>query len=324
MTDLEFQIENFIIYCTSKNLSKKTIASYEQALKLFAQFLQDEFEIIEVKKIQSGHIRHYIKHLQERGKYTVVVNQNTQKINNPHNRTDYNKKISDATIANYLRNIKVFFNYLKDVEGEITKNPCEKIEQIKAERKQKKTLTKDELKKLFNAFDESKSHEYRNKIITILLFDTGMRVGECLILKPEHIDFSSHSILITNPKSKKQRYVYFSHKMGRQLKSWLKHKDRQSDSQLLFPTNRGTQLQIQNYEKVLRQTGKKVNVDVHPHQLRNNFAKYYLLAGGDFATLSRILGHSDVSTTMKAYLDFTDDEVGRKYQKHSPLSSIDF
>ncbi len=67
-----------------------------------------------------------------------------------------------------------------------------------------------------------------------------------------------------------------------------------------------------------------MGVSIHPHQLRNNFINYYLVEGnGDFATLSRILGHSSVDVTMKAYLDFTGQEIGRKYQKHSPLNNLD-
>jgi integrase/recombinase XerD len=63
MTDLEFQLDNFMLYCSSKNLSRKTLASYEQTLKLFAKYLKDSFQIEEVKKVQSGHIRQYIKYL---------------------------------------------------------------------------------------------------------------------------------------------------------------------------------------------------------------------------------------------------------------------
>ena len=86
---------------------------------------------------------------------------------------------------------------------------------------------------------------------------------------------------------------------------------------ILFPTSRGTQLSVTNFGATVRRKGRKVGLDIHPHLLRNNFAKYYLIEGnGDFATLSRILGHSSVETTMKAYLDFTDKEIGRKYQKH--------
>ncbi|GAB7386845.1 hypothetical protein BSNK01_06810 [Bacillaceae bacterium] len=322
MTDFEFQIENFMLYCTSKNLSKKTLASYEQTLKLFAKYLETEHGITEVEKVQAAHIRHYIKYLKERGKYTVVVNDEKKHLNNPEARTDFKKPISMTTIANYVRNIKVFFNYLANVEGELKKNPAEKIERIKVERKVKKTLTPDEIKKVLAQFDTTKFHSYRNWVITRLLLDTGMRISECLSLMPEHIDFEHKSILITNPKNKQQRYVYFSFKMAKELRNWLKYRDRYSNSPYLFPSTRGTQLEIRNYERALREAGRKVGIDVHPHQLRNNFAKYYILNGGDWFSLARILGHSSVEVTMKAYLDFTNEEIGKKYQKHSPLSHL--
>lgn len=135
MTDLEFQLDNFMLYCSSKNLSRKTLASYEQTLKLFKSFLQTEFEVTEVSKVQSGHIRQYIKYLKERGKYTVVNDEKSRDVNHPENRKDFKKQISSTTIANYIRNIKVFFNYLTDVERVLTKNPLSTIDNIKPERK---------------------------------------------------------------------------------------------------------------------------------------------------------------------------------------------
>jgi integrase/recombinase XerD len=322
MTDFEFQIENFMLYCTSKNLSRKTLASYEQSLKLFAAYLKEHFKIVDPGRVQSGHIRQYIKYLKERGKYTVVVNEERKEYNHPDHRSDYNKPISATTIGNYVRNIKVFFNYLFEVETAIQKNPCEKIENIKPERKAKKMLIVEEIKRVLKQFDTTTFHGYRNLIITKLLLDTGMRIGECLSLKPNQFDFHHKSILIVNPKNKQQRYVFFSHRLSRDLKQWMKYKDRYSNSDLMFPTTRGTQLEVRNYEKALRDAGRKIGVQIHPHQLRNNFAKYYIMNGADWFTLSRILGHSSVDVTQKAYLDFTDDEVGRKYQQHSPVEFL--
>lgn len=323
MTDFEFQLDNFMLYCQSRNLARKTLASYEQTLKLFGMYLKEAYEIEDSRKVQSGHIRQYIKYLQERGKYSVVTNEQTKGKNYPDHRTDYKKQISTTTIANYVRNIKVFFNWLHEIEREITKNPVENIENPKVQRKVKRTLTPHEIGSVIKQFDVSKFHDYRNALITKTLLDTGMRIGECLSLMPEHIDFNHKSILIINPKNKQQRYVYFSPKLSTELKSWLKYKDRYVESSYLFPTTRGTQLEIRNFEKALKDAGNRVGVEIHPHQLRNNFAKYYILNGGDWFTLSRILGHSSVEVTQKAYLDFSDEEVGKKYQKHSPLANME-
>jgi integrase/recombinase XerD len=100
------------------------------------------------------------------------------------------------------------------------------------------------------------------------------------------------------------------------------YRDKYSDLAHLFATIRGTALQVRNYDKTLKMTGDKVRVSTHPHQLRNNFAKYYLLNNGDWISLSRILGHSSAVVTQRAYLDFTNDETRKKYQKHSLIDFL--
>ena len=42
----------------------------------------------------------------------------------------------------------------------------------------------------------------------------------------------------------------------------------------------------------------------------------------DLFTLSKILGHSNVTVTESAYLDLTDEDIGKRYQHFSPLSGI--
>ncbi|WP_428833906.1 tyrosine-type recombinase/integrase [Lysinibacillus telephonicus] len=322
MTELDLQLDSFLLYCDSKHLSKKTLKSYEQSLTLFLNYLKQELGVDDASKVKTSHIRHYIKYLRERGKYTVTTTEKSLSINHPEKRTDYNKQISDTTIANYLRNIRVFFNFLMK-EREITVNPTENIEKIKPKRKKKQLLNEQELKLLFGSFDLTKFHEYRTWVQLRIILDTGIRANECCELMPEDIDFRTKSILIRKTKNGHERYVFFGHKMSVDLKRWIKHRDRYSDSDYLFPTTKGTRLDVTNFEGTVKKKGKIIGLEVHPHLLRNNFAKYYLLENGDFATLSRLLGHSSVETTMKAYLDFTDEEIGRKYHKHSPLNNLD-
>ena len=46
------------------------------------------------------------------------------------------------------------------------------------------------------------------------------------------------------------------------------------------------------------------------------------MAGMDIYTLSRILGHSSVTVTEKAYLDITDGDLRQRYQSYSPLENM--
>lgn len=319
LTELEFFLEDFLIYCQSKNLSQKTLSSYEQSLKLFIQYLKNEHEIEDPNKVKAGHIRQYVKYVQERGKYTVVGNDKSRKINRPENRTDYKKTVSNVTINNYIRNIKVFFNWLH-AESEIRKNPVDTIEQIKTERRQKAAISEEEFRDLLKQFDFTKFHGYRNKVVVMLLQDTGMRIGECLAIDSDNIDFKHRMILVTRTKGRQERYVYFSQQMARELRHYIKFKERYTSTNLLFPTTRSTEMSVQSFEKQLKQAGDQIGLAVHPHQLRNNFARQFLLNGGDLYTLSRILGHSSVTVTEQAYLDLTREEIAKKYQNHSPLA----
>lgn len=92
LTELEFYLEDFLLACQSKNLSPKTLSSYEQSLKLFLAYLKAEHGVEDVQRVKAGHIRQYVAYLQERGKYTVVNREVSKTINHPQNRRDFKRQ----------------------------------------------------------------------------------------------------------------------------------------------------------------------------------------------------------------------------------------
>jgi integrase/recombinase XerD len=325
MVNFDYQIEDFMQYCESKNLSSKTLRSYEKTLKLFSRYLIEEYQIEDASLVTEMLIRKYINYIKDRGKYTAVTNKNTLEINRPYNRVDYGKSVSGITINNYIRNIRVFYNYLYD-NRVIKENPIVKIKALKINRKVVGFISDEKLQLLLRSFDISKFHEYRDYIITQLIFDTGMRLGETLQIKIDEVDLNKKSIILPaeNTKGKKDRIVFFSYIMLEKLKAWLNYKDRYITSEYIFCTIQGNKLEVRNFETNFRKYTKNVGIEnAHPHQLRNNFAKRFLMQGGDIYTLSRILGHSSVTVTEKAYLDLNDDDIRKNYQKYSPLSNLE-
>lgn len=319
-SELESQINDYVLDCDIRGLSNRTLHSYQQSLLLFARYLSDVHEITDAKDVKTEHIKRYIKYCKDRGKYSAVTADYTKQYNRPEARPDHGKPVSVSTVANYLRNIKVFFGYLEK-ERIIRINPAKGIKSIKPERKEKKLLSKEELRRLMQSFDLTRIYEMRAYIMTRLILDTGVRVGELTEIKPEDIDFRNRAILMRVTKNGSERYVFFSNKMSRELKRWLQYQDRYSTSEYLFSTSRNTQMTVSSFERTLRIHGEKAGVKVTPHILRNNFAKYYLMNGGDLTTLSRLLGHSSLEVT-KVYLDFTTDEIRDQYQKFSPMNNL--
>lgn len=96
-----------------------------------------------------------------------------------------------------------------------------------------------------------------------------------------------------------------------------------SDSNEVIPTIHGNKLKIEGVERSFRLRSRDVGLEISPHLLRNNFAKRYLINGGDLATLSRLLGHASVEIMAQIYLDFADKEVMRKYRQRSPLQNLE-
>jgi len=324
MEKIDYDIDDFMDYCTAKNLAEKTINSYEQTLRLLSRYLIEVQNVKSAEDTKELHIREYIKYLQDRGKYTVTSNEETKNINFPENREDYGKKIEITTINNYIRNIKVFYNYLYK-NRYITSNSVTRIKEIKCSRKVVGFIKNDEFNRLLRIFDLSKFHEYRDYIITQLIFDTGMRLGETLLIQEKDIDYINRTILLPseNTKGKKDRYVFFSEEMLKQLRRWLKYKDRYRQSEYIFCTNKGKPLSVSNYETNFKKYGVRIGLEeIHPHMLRNNFAKRFLMQGGDIYTLSRILGHSSVKVTEEAYLDLDTNDLRTNYQRYSPLANL--
>ena len=68
--DFDYWIDEYMYNCRSRKLRPKTMISYEQTLRLFERWCQEEANITEPGQVLETTIRHYICSLQERGKYT--------------------------------------------------------------------------------------------------------------------------------------------------------------------------------------------------------------------------------------------------------------
>ena len=71
MREIDLQIDDFMIECGTKGLSKRTINEYESTLRLFANYLEREFGVESANDVKQIHLRAYTRYLQESGKYTV-------------------------------------------------------------------------------------------------------------------------------------------------------------------------------------------------------------------------------------------------------------
>ncbi|MEX0070916.1 tyrosine-type recombinase/integrase [Clostridium butyricum] len=219
----------------------------------------------------------------------------------------------------------MYFTWLYDSEV-IKKNPTVQIRPYKHSRKPKSEIKDVDFNKLIKSLDLTSFAEYRDYVILQLLMDTGMRIGETLNLKMEDVIIDKKSIFIPAEiaKGRKDRYVFFSTIMQGILRKWIDYKERYFDTEYVFISTRGSNFNVMNFEKNLKKYCIRARIaeSITCHQIRNNFARRFLLSGGDIFILSKILGHSSVTVTEQAYLDVTSEDIRKSYQRFSPLENM--
>jgi len=225
-------------------------------------------------------------------------------------------EISPATINRCLSILSKIFNdairwgYLKE-------NPMKNIPKLNEPEKGFNYLTKEQVKKLL----ENASPNGRP--ILMLAVYTGMRKGEILALKWEHIDFEKKIIKVEetlegSTKSKKVRYIPIHPDLLIELKK-LKLKSR---SEYVFLAEDGGMRK--DFRNALNYALKRAGLPkIRIYDLRHTFAANFIMAGGNILTLQKILGHSDLKMTMRyAHLapDFFHQEIEKMNFMRDPVS----
>lgn len=121
-----------------------------------------------------------------------------------------------TSLQTYSRAIKTFLNWLNDnglLSGDIGKMTL-----IKAELPNIVPLSDMEVRILLNYFDNSYLG-IRNKLITLLMVDSGLRRGEVVSLKTKNINLVNKTMLI-NGKGNKERIVPFGEETKRYIRMY--------------------------------------------------------------------------------------------------------
>lgn len=222
-----------------------------------------------------------------------------QKINN----------CSNVTIDNIRRNISSFFSWLED-EDYILKSPMKRIHKIKTLQQVKETITDEAIEKLRDSCKCS-----RDLAMIDLLYSTGIRVGELVKLNIADVDFSSRECVVFG-KGNKERKVYFDAKAKLHLQNYLD--ERIDDNPALFVTLDAPydRLKISGVEIRVRNLGRKLNMDkIHPHKFRRTMATRAIDKGMPIEQVQKILGHSQIDTTMQ-YAIVNQNNVKNSHQKY--------
>ena len=201
------------------------------------------------------------------------------------------------------------------VTKKILYNPMDAVEPPKVTQKEIAIFTFTELLRLFRVLKRSPRW---NRYYTFyhLLLVTGMRIGELMALRFEDIDFDAREIHVSRtvvgrtgdktnePKTKAgNRYIpiLFDKTLAR-IQQLRVNGNITRVKGLLFPTRGEKTLGYSNIRRDWVKICQEANIErKHIHAFRHTFATTILAKGVPVLEVSRILGHSNATTTLNMY-----------------------
>jgi integrase len=205
--------------------------------------------------------------------------------------------------------------------GILDRNPCDGVDKPKPRRREMKTLTAGQIRRLL---DEVEGTQF--EALYYFAVTTGLRQGELLGLKWSDVDWSvpcfkvqrqlqriaSRGLVFAEPKTAAGRRVVVlgpsaveklrQHRQRRSKELEKSGKARWQDSELIFPSSRGTPMGPRNLLRHFKVTLKKAGLpDIRFHDLRHTAASLMLMQGTHPKVVQERLGHSQISVTLDTY-----------------------
>lgn len=188
-------------------------------------------------------------------------------------------------------------------------------------RKLPKVLTTGEQERLLNRFNIRYPTPHRNRTMVLTMLDAGLRCGEVVALRPEHLDLRACRITVREGKGARDRVVHIPTRLRDALADWLGRRAEWLDDPdvcpWLFPTRDGGQVSTRQVRAFVKREVRRAQVAeadrVSPHTLRHTFASDLYRETGNLRLVQELLGHSDVSTT-QVYTHLVNGEAEEAMQ----------
>lgn len=273
------KVNEFLNYCSKRNLSSLTVRNYRQHLKDYYVFLQGRKDMDETTPSD------LLEFCQEQSEI-----------------------VSPRSVNIKMTSLRVYFDFLCRFH-DLKKNPCLVIARCKEEKKLPRYIPQEKMDLLLSRLPSDSFKQMRTKAILAFFYMTGARCCEVSGVNDLDFDFKARRVLLFG-KGKKERYVPICSKLEAILQEYIKMRDariRQHDD-AMFCSISGARLSDWNIRKIITQALVQIVPRdwAHPHILRHTFATVLLNHGKPIEQISRWLGHSSIAVT-QTYLTIANN-----------------
>ena len=249
-----------------------------------------------------------------------------------------NVGLSTKTVRHISSFLYSVFEYAEK-KGLIPFNPSERTEPPKVPAHEAEHFELSEILTIKKALDKE---PLKYRIATYLLIDTGCRRGELLGLRWDSFDLknatvriernvqylSESGLTVGTPKNGKTRTVSIARELIPILLEYKREQENEAKIRFsnvenaldrrraikaynpegyLFIQENGEIMHPSALNSWMRKFSEKVGLHVYPHKFRHSQASLLIASGVDVVTVSKRLGHSQVSTTENIYAHLLED-----------------
>jgi len=294
--NLDQAADVFTLYCRSKGLAVNTLKTYSYALRRLREHLSVNGASPPIPAPQD--LRGFVTEMLEAG-------------------------AARGTIRIRMRAIRCFCNFMER-EGIVETSPMKGVDIPKVPVRYPEIISKEQARRFLGATRRSTWTGKRNAAILTTFLDTGLRLSELIGLNLEDVDLRALTIRIRSGKGDKERHVYMGRALLRTIRRWLDARGFHQEGTPFYLTKDGNRLDLRNVERIVERIAARAGLDgvrITPHTLRHTFATHYIQNGGDPFSLQRILGHSDIKTTM-IYVNPAGVGLQEAHAKASPVDRL--
>lgn len=293
------------------NTSKSHMNEVSRELERFRRWCEAQ-KVLVLDAVTPMILKSYMVNLQE-----LTISQEDPRI------SMRGRKISPVTALDYMRKVRTFF-FWAEREGYLTGiNPINRIPKIKVPEKVFQAFAPEQLVKLLEHCDLSTPLGFRDYTIILVMLDSGIRVSELCTLT---LDSIKDDYLVVFGKGSKEREVGLGSTASRELFKYVHQyrKPELEDERRVFLSHRGRPLDRKKIWQMIHDIAEAAGIKgvrSSPHTVRHTFTKEWLVKGGDLASVSRLLGHTDIQTTQIYMKSFQSHEARSQHSKFSPVES---
>jgi integrase/recombinase XerC len=294
-------LKRFLLHLDlERNLSYHTISAYENDLKQFMKFLQDQLgcKKVNVRQIDRLSIRHFLTHLKLQG-------------------------VKGSTSRRKLAAIRGFMRYLCTRE-DLKANPAAAVRMPRKQEHLPSFLDMVDAQRLMEVPSRNAFGGLRDLAILETFYSTGMRLSELHRLDVSDMDLYGEVIKVKG-KGRKERIIPLGRMAVKAIKPYLQERHRhlartgRIREAALFINRFGRRLSRRGIQALVRRYLERVcNLkQMSPHVLRHTFATHMLDRGADLRAVQELLGHASLSST-QVYTHVTTERLRRVYDQSHP------